>query len=71
MSKPVLEVFGTMGKDVVIGYQRTDVPMAHELARAPGGALFQLTHPFSTCSVCVEHKVTAEDFDIFMSSRRS
>lgn len=62
-----LELFGAGDGLTVIGYKRQDLPLVHELVRAPGGTMFQLAHDFDGCPVCAAHSVTLADFDRFMA----
>lgn len=61
-----LEPFFAATGETIIGFQRFDVPMVHELARARPMTVFRLEHDFDTCTVCTAHGVTSEMFSAFM-----
>ncbi|HSX22576.1 MAG TPA: hypothetical protein VLE97_07370 [Gaiellaceae bacterium] len=69
--KPKLDLAGDMTGQTHIGYLRTDAPIFHTIAAAPGGALFQIGDHFEICPVCKEHGVTLSDFQAFMKAQAS
>lgn len=69
--KPKITLAGDMTGQTHIGYPRTDAPIFHTIAAAPGGALFQIGDHFEACPVCKLHSVTLEDFHAFMRRHAS
>jgi hypothetical protein len=69
--KPKLDLAGNMTGEAHIGYRRSDAPIFHTIARAPGGALFTVGDHFETCPICKQHGVTLKDFQAFMREHSS
>lgn len=67
---PKLELAADYGGQNQIGFKRTDLPLFHTIARAPGGSVFTLDGHFDHCPVCKEHGVTLKHFDEFMDRKR-
>ena len=70
-AKPVIQLAGDMTGQTHVGYRRTDAPIFHTIACAPGGAMFTIGDHFDTCPICKQHNVELEDFQGFMRSHAS
>lgn len=62
IAAPKIAVHGDLEGGMHVGFDRTDVPLFHTIARAEPGTRFSVTAHFANCNVCRMHGFTETDF---------